>query len=208
MPDFQVWLAFVVASTVILVIPGPTIILVVSQVVAHGRPSVIPLVAGVLLGDFVAMTLSLLGLGALMATSAVLFTLFKWVGAGYLIFLGLKLWMVNPQAQPLHGPGAQVAKRSHLRDSFVVTALNPKSIAFFVAFMPQFVHVDRPVSLQFLTLGATFLTLAVVNAALYAIFAERLSLAMQRERVRRWFNRCGGSALIGAGIVTAGLRRA
>ena len=207
MPDFQVWLTFVFASAVILVIPGPTIILVISQVVAHGRPSVVPLVAGVLLGDFVAMTLSLLGLGALMATSAALFTLFKWGGAGYLVFLGLKLWKLNPQQQSLLCPGAQAAKRRHLRDSFVVTALNPKSIAFFVAFMPQFVHVDRPVSLQFLSLGVTFLVLAVVNAALYAVFAERLSQVLQRGQVRRWFNRCGGSALIGAGIVTAGLQR-
>ena len=80
--SLEVWITYIFASTLILIIPGPTIILVVSQAVTHGRKSVVPLVAGVVFGDFTAMALSLLGLGAIMTASAGLFTLFKWIGAG------------------------------------------------------------------------------------------------------------------------------
>ena len=93
----EIWIPFALATTLILIIPGPTIILVISQAVTHGRKSVVPLVAGVILGDFTAMTLSLLGLGALLSASAALFSAFKWIGAIYLIYLGIKLWKLNPE---------------------------------------------------------------------------------------------------------------
>ena len=91
--------------------------------------------------------------------------------------------------------------------SFITTALNPKSIAFFVAFLPQFLDPLKPASPQLVTLGGTFLFLAVVNATLYALFAGRLSVHIKNRNVHKWLNRCGGSALIGAGIFTAGIQR-
>ena len=84
--------AFVIAAMIVLVIPGPTIILVISQSAGHGRRALLPLAAGVTLGDFTAMTLSILGLGAVLAASAALFSILKWIGAVYLIFLGIKLY--------------------------------------------------------------------------------------------------------------------
>ncbi|MBE0583778.1 MAG: LysE family transporter, partial [Desulfofustis sp.] len=89
------WLAFVFAASIILIIPGPTIILVISLALSHGRRSVAPLVAGVVCGDLTAMTFSLAGLGALLAASAHLFLVFKWLGALYLIYLGVRLWRSN-----------------------------------------------------------------------------------------------------------------
>jgi threonine/homoserine/homoserine lactone efflux protein len=86
------WLAFVAASAVLLAIPGPTVLLVISYAMGHGRRSARSTVAGVALGDFTAMTASMLGLGALLAASAVLFTGLKWVGAAYLVYLGVRLW--------------------------------------------------------------------------------------------------------------------
>lgn len=86
------WLAFVAASAIMLAIPGPTILLVISYALGHGRNASSATVAGVALGDFTAMTASMLGLGALLATSAALFTVLKWIGAAYLIYLGIKLW--------------------------------------------------------------------------------------------------------------------
>src|SRR5690606_21870981 len=90
--SFEQWLAFAAASAVVVAIPGPTILLVVSYALGHGRKMAGATVAGVTLGDFTAMTASMLGLGALLAASATLFTLLKWVGAAYLIYLGIKLW--------------------------------------------------------------------------------------------------------------------
>ncbi len=201
------FIPFVLATTLILIIPGPTIILVISQAVVHGRKSVIPLVAGVLLGDFTAMTFSLLGLGAVLSTSAALFEVFKWIGALYLFYLGIKLWKSNPKKQSAHGGVKKTSARSIFQSSFIVTALNPKGIAFFVAFLPQFINPAIPALPQLTLLGGTFLFLAVLNAALYAIFAGQLSEYIKKERVQKWFNRCGGGALISAGIITAGLQR-
>jgi threonine/homoserine/homoserine lactone efflux protein len=204
----DIWIAFVLAATIVLIIPGPTIILVVSQAIAHGRRSVLPLVVGVILGDFTAMTLSLAGLGAVLAASAALFSVLKWIGAVYLVYLGIKLWRADPQQPEIRFPAKTVSRRSLFKSAYVVTSLNPKGIAFFVAFLPQFIRAQSETWPQLVALGATFLFLAGLNAALYAIFAGRVRDAMQSVTVRRWFNRCGGSALIGAGVVTATLQRA
>jgi len=205
--SLESFIPFVFATILILIIPGPTIILVISQAVTHGRKSVVPLVVGVLLGDFTAMTCSLLGLGVILSASAFLFSIFKWVGALYLLYLGIQMWRSNPQKHSDRGSGQKSSARLLLQRSFIVTALNPKSIAFFVAFLPQFMDPLKPVLPQMTLLGGTFLFLAVCNAALYAIFAGQLREQIRKERVRKWFNRCGGSALIGAGIITAGLQR-
>ena len=205
--SLEMYITYVFATTLILVIPGPTIILVVSQAVTHGRKSVVPLAAGVVFGDFTAMTLSLLGLGALMSTSATLFTLFKWIGALYLLYLGINLWRANPENKFIKNGKKDISTRSLFKSSFIVTALNPKGIAFFVAFLPQFISANEPVLSQLFLLGGTFLLLALVNAALYALFASQLRETIKKTRVRKWFNRCGGTALIGAGMLTAAMQR-
>jgi threonine/homoserine/homoserine lactone efflux protein len=205
--NLEVWIPFALASELILIIPGPTIILVISQAVTHGRRSVVPLVAGVLLGDFTAMTLSLLGLGAVLSASATLFNIFKWVGAIYLIYLGVKLWRLDPKNNSIRYDAKNTSARSLLKSAFIVTALNPKSIAFFVAFLPQFIDPLKPAFFQLTILGGTFLLLATINAALYALFAGQLSEQIRKPNVRKWIDRCGGSALIGAGILTAAMKR-
>ncbi len=198
----ETWLGFVAAAVAILLIPGPTILVVIGQSLGGGRRSALPLVAGVALGDFTAMTLSLAGLGAILAASAALFTALKWAGAAYLVWLGLKLWRapVAAQAAP-----ALPARRA-MRQAYVVTALNPKSIAFFVAFVPQFLDATRPFLPQAALLVATFVILAAANALAYALLAARLSGAVARPAIRRAFNRTGGTMLIGAGVATATIR--
>jgi len=205
--SIEIWVAFVLAAMVILIIPGPTIILVISKAIAHGRKAVLPLVVGVTLGDFTAMSLSFLGLGAILASSAALFSVLKWIGAVYLIYLGIKLWRSNPEKHDIRLSATRTSKQSLFKSAFIVTALNPKSIAFFVAFLPQFINAQSETFPQFLVLGATFLFFAALNATLYALFAGQLRDTMQNVKVRRWFNRCGGSALIGAGVLTATLQR-
>jgi threonine/homoserine/homoserine lactone efflux protein len=202
----ELYVGFVLASSLILIIPGPTIILVVSQAITHGKRSVAPLTAGVVTGDLTAMTLSLLGLGSLLSVSAELFNALKWLGALYLIYLGIRLWISKPVQVEIQTSVVQSTNRSLFRSSFIVTALNPKSITFFIAFFPQFVSTSGSIGQLFL-LGLTFLTLAGVNAMIYGLFAGRFNELMQKQSARRWLNRGGGSALIGAGIVTAGLKQ-
>lgn len=204
---FQTWIAFSIAAAVVLVIPGPTIIAVVSHSLAHGRRAAGPLVVGVTLGDFTAMTLSLAGLGAVMAASATLFSVLKILGALYLVYLGVKLWRSVPKTEAVDPSAQAVSGRSLLTNLFVITALNPKSIAFFVAFLPQFVTPSAEALPQLLILGGTFLCLAALNATLYALFAGHLGERVRSKETRRWFNRCGGTALIGASLLMAAMRR-
>lgn len=201
--SLETWIAFLLASAAMLAIPGPTILLVIGQSLGAGRGRALPLVAGVALGDLTAMTLSLAGLGALLATSATAFTVLKWAGAAYLIWLGVKLWRAPVEA----AAAPPLTARRAFRDAYVVTALNPKSIAFFVAFVPQFVTPGAPFLPQAVILVASFVTLAALNALAYALLAGRLSGAVARPAVRRGFNRVGGGMLIGAGIATAAMRR-
>ncbi|MBN7805089.1 LysE family translocator [Agrobacterium rosae] len=203
------WLAFVAASAVMLAIPGPTILLVISYALGHGRKASSATVAGVALGDFTAMTASMLGLGALLATSAALFTVLKWVGAAYLIYLGIKLWRA-----PAGGEGAPenaTAKQPPLKiflHTYIVTALNPKSIIFFVAFLPQFLTPSLPFWPQVMIFEVTFLVLATCNAALYGLLASAARNSIRKPKVQRIVNRTGGSLLIGAGLLTMGWKRA
>jgi len=200
----ETWLAFLFASAAMLAIPGPTILQVIGQSLGAGRGRALPLVAGVALGDLTAMTLSLAGLGTLLAASSLAFTLLKWAGAAYLIWLGVGLWRapVAAAVAPL------LSARRAFRDVYVVTALNPKSIAFFVAFVPQFLDGSRAFLPQAAILVASFVTLGAANALLYALLAGRMSGLVTRPRVRRGFNRLGGSLLVGAGLATAAMRRA
>lgn len=206
--DFQTWLAFVAASTVLVLIPGPTVILVLSYALSQGRTVALATVAGVALGDLIAMTASLVGLGALVLTSATLFVTLKWIGAIYLIWLGIKLLRSNPQ----HGLQTTTTRATSAREIFrhatIVTALNPKSIAFFIAFVPQFISVQAPIGPQFTILILTFVAIASINALAYALLADGLRAKIGNARVVRWLNRAGGSALIAMGIMTASLRRA
>ncbi|MGH6814528.1 MAG: LysE family translocator [Hyphomicrobiaceae bacterium] len=198
----DVWLAFVAASVVVLVIPGPTILLVVSYALGQGWRSALPMAVGVALGDTTAMTVSLLGLGALLAASATLFTLLKWAGAAYLIWLGIKLWRAGGtlDAVPKTDGASTFTMIGH---AWIVTALNPKSLAFFVAFLPQFVDPAASFWRQMLIFEVTFVVLAFANAFGYALVAARARSAVRTPRVVALFNRVGGTILIGAGIAAA-----
>lgn len=206
--SFELWLAFVAASTALLMIPGPTVLLVLSYALSQGRRVAVASATGVALGDFIAMTASLLGLGALVLASATLFTVLKWIGALYLVWMGLKL-LRAPRSEGLDTVATvDTTPRKVLGHTAAVTALNPKSIAFFIAFVPQFVSVDAPLAPQFTILITTFVGLAALNALTFALLADRLRMTIKRPSVITWLTRSGGVALVGMGVMTATLRRA
>lgn len=204
---FETWIAFVAASMVLLVIPGPAILLVVSYALGRGWKVAVPVAVGTALGDLTAMTLSMLGVGALLAGSALLFTMIKWIGAGYLVFLGVKLWRAGGtlDAEPRTDP---VATGRMIAHAWLVTTLNPKSILFFVAFLPQFLDPARPFLPQMAIFEATFVTLAFANAFGYALLAARARRFAGSPRALRLVNRAGGTALIAAGAAAVTLRAA
>ena len=202
---WETWAAFTAASALLMIIPGPTILLVISYALGQGWRAAFPMAIGVALGDFTAMTLSMLGLGALLAASATVFTILKWVGAAYMVWLGIKLWRAGGalNAKP-RADGASMAKM--LGHAWIVTALNPKSIIFFVAFLPQFLNPQADFLSQMLVFETTFLVLAFANAIGYALIASQARAVIRNERVVGAANKVGGSLLIGAGILTATAR--
>ncbi|MCF6443625.1 LysE family translocator [Nereida sp. MMG025] len=205
--DLTLWLAFVAASTALLLIPGPTVLLVLSYALSQGKRVAVASATGVALGDLIAMSLSLLGLGALVLASATLFTILKWVGAAYLVFLGVKLVREAGSAHALTQNAPPKAAGEILTHTALVTALNPKSIAFFIAFVPQFIDATAPLLPQFVILIATFVALAAVNALAYALLADTLRSRITRPSVQTWLARFGGAMLITMGALTALARR-
>jgi threonine/homoserine/homoserine lactone efflux protein len=203
----DLWLTFVAASTALLLIPGPTVLLVLSYALSKGRSVAVASAAGVALGDLVAMSASLAGLGALVLTSATLFTLLKWIGATYLVWIGIRLIRSAP-GEGLVAPQATISARGVFGHAAMVTALNPKSIAFFIAFVPQFLRPEAPLLPQFAILIATFVSLAALNALAYALLADRLRRLIAKPSVLTWLTRAGGATLVGMGVLTASLRRA
>ena len=198
----ETWLAFTAATIVLLVIPGPTILTVISYSITHGRRANLPLVVAVALGDSTALFLSLAGFGAVLATSALLFTLVKWAGGIYLIYLGVRMLRGRTTVVADAEETAPVlASRWKLFvNTYTVTALNPKGIIFFVAFLPQFLRPDGNVRLQLWTFAVTFVVLAAINAGLYAVFAASARRLLASAPAQRRFNRVGGCLLAGAGV--------
>ena len=209
----DLWLAFLAASTALLLIPGPTVLLVLSYALSKGRSVAVASAAGVAFGDLVAMTASLLGLGALVLASATLFTALKWVGAAYLVWLGIKLIRSAPSGGLAPQAVEDVTARQVFRHTAAVTALNPKSIAFFIAFVPQFITPTAPLLPQFTLLIATFVALAAINAieaegllarstALGAHFRTRFAeIGARTAPIRMWDIR-GLGAMLAVEFVT------
>jgi homoserine/homoserine lactone efflux protein len=202
----ELYLTFIAAAILLLVSPGPTVMLVVGYGLKYGKRSALACAIGVGLGDLTALVCSLAGLGALLAASAQAFTLLKWIGAIYLIYLGIKMWRSNKE----FGPGGTAHKSNSwamLGHAFAVTALNPKSIAFFVAFLPQFLNHEAPLMPQLFLMGSSFVILAVINAAIYGLLAGSFGKSFSSAKAQKRLNRFGGGVLIGAGLMTAALRR-
>jgi threonine/homoserine/homoserine lactone efflux protein len=198
--SIESWIAFVAAATVLLLIPGPTILTVISYSMAHGRRANVPLVAAVALGDSTALVLSLLGLGALLAASAFWFTVVKLAGGLYLAYLGIRMLRAGISPQQAAAPAAPASRWRLFTNTYLVTALNPKGIVFFVAFLPQFINPAAPVTRQLWVLAATFVALATANATLYAVFAASARKVLGSPRAQRGFNLAGGSLLSAAGV--------
>ena len=194
------WLSFVAASAVLLVILGPTILTVISYAIAHGRRANIPLVTAVALGDSTALVISILGLGSFLANSAFWFTAIKLAGGLNLLYLGMLRLGAGIVSTELAAPAAPASRGRLFANTYLVTALNPKGIMFFVAFLPQFINPRLPVTQQLWVLALTFVVMAALSATLYAVFADSARTLLASSRAQRRFNLAGGLLLSVAGV--------
>lgn len=199
MPDLATWLAFVLAAEALLIMPGPTDMVVVSYALTQGRRSAWASVPGVTLGDTTALILSLAGLGAILMTSADLFTAVKIAGAAYLVYLGIKTWRAPvPDTLDADPPLKRGAWRITAH-TYIATALNPGGIVFYVAFFPQFLNPDKPLLPQVTVFGATFVVMGTINSILYAVLALQVGGLVKGHRARKAMNRATGGVLIACG---------
>ncbi len=198
--SLETWLAFLGASAVLVMLPGPTILTLISYSIAHGRRARLPLVLAVALGDSTALVLSLLGLGALLAASAFWFTVVKTAGGLYLLYLGFKLLRAGVSPAALPATAASGSRWKLFANTYLVTALNPKGIIFFVAFLPQFIDPAGDVTRQLWILSGTFVACAGLNATAYAVFAGSARRLLASPRAQRGFNLGGGALLSAAGV--------
>ncbi len=205
--SIELWLAFAAASTALLAIPGPTVMLVVGYVINRGKATGWATVPAVILGDFSAMSVSLLGAGAILNASASLFMALKLAGAAYLIWIGVKMWRTTPILDNLDNMTTAKSNSKIFWNTYIVTALNPKGIVFFIAFMPQFITQNMAALPQFSILIVTFLTLAALNIILWVMMAGHLRTRFKQPSTLKIVNNIGGSFLIAAGLFTGIMRR-
>ncbi|MBN9671680.1 LysE family translocator [Roseibium aggregatum] len=202
----ELYLAYITATLIVLAIPGPTIMLVISYALTQGKKSAFASVVGVGLGDATAAAASLLGLGAVLAASATAFTILKWIGAAYLVWIGIKMWCSRPAPLGTRQV-ADVPARKIFWNAYVVTSLNPKGIVFFIAFLPHFIAPQAPVVPQLALLGTTFVVLGILNAAIYALAAAAIGRRLRNPSLMNLVNKVGGGFLISAAAMTAALKR-
>ena len=199
----EILLTYTLVTTSFLLIPGPTILLVISYSLLRGRKALVYLVLGVGLGDLTAITFSFFGLGLLLEKVTIAFYFLKWIGAVYLIWLGIKMWRIDPNSENiLENKNIQNSKEIFI-NAYVVTALNPKSIVFFLAFIPQFIDPISPFYTQSFILGVIFIILAIITVFGYSTLASFLSQQLHLTLVKKWTQRIGSVLLVIAGGMTA-----
>jgi threonine/homoserine/homoserine lactone efflux protein len=206
--NLHVWLGFAIASLVMGLIPGPGVMSIVGYAVGSGRQTALASVAGMAFGNIVAMSLSLAGVGALLAASALAFSILKWAGALYLIGLGiLTIFRNRPAVEQALTTTVPISPRAAFLSNVALGTFHPKTIVFFVAFAPQFISAAGSYAQQSLILIATFGLVVGCTDASYALIASRASHLLKRPRAALWSKRAGGGVLIAAGIATAAARK-
>ena len=210
MSDASSWVVFVVASVALLVTPGPSVLFIVARSLDQGRRAGLVSVAGIALGTLGHVAAATLGVSALVASSATLFTMVKLVGAAYLVWMGVQR-MLGRGAAGAATTGTAMGMGAVFRQGALVNLLNPKTALFFLAFLPQFVDASRPVAQQLLALGLVFTALALASDSLFALLAggvHRWLRAGHAPRFVRAQRYVSGGVFIALGVSAALARRA
>lgn len=202
MPDLATLLLFISASFALLVVPGPTIALIISKSVAQGRRVALPMIAGIALGGVLAAGLALTGVSALLLASSTAFNVLKLAGALYLIYLGIRMLFSKPKAlSNVESASIETAFQS-FRDGFLVMLFNPKGILFFAAFVPQFIDPGLSFATQAGVLIIVFVAIGLLVDTGYALLASSAGSAINSPKLQVVVSRVAGISIIGAGIAT------
>ncbi len=203
MPDASSFALFLVASLILLVVPGPAVLYIVARSVDQGRVAGVVSALGIALGSVALVFAAAFGVSALIQTSPAAFDAVRYTGAAYLVFLGIRTWRARASDGTSPAP-AVVALRRVFGEGVVVNFLNPKTAIFFVAFLPQFVDPGGSVRLQLVVLGLIFVAMGVVTDSLYALLAGAASARLRADRRFPRIRRLAvGAVYVGLGIAAA-----
>src|SRR3954470_867272 len=205
----QLWLLFVMTEATLSVSPGPAVLYVLSQAIRRGPGKSVWASGGILSSNAMYFALSATSLGAVIVASYKLFFLIKWIGAGYLVYLGLASFFGKSLVLSL--PEEKTNSRSGwriLRDGFLLQAANPKALLFFIAILPQFIDAHHNIALQIFVLGLSSIVVEFIILFTYGQLAGRALATARSPRFEKLTNRVAGSLLICAGVGLARLRRA
>jgi threonine/homoserine/homoserine lactone efflux protein len=202
-PDLHSIIAFAIASVALLLIPGPAVIYVLNRSVSDGREVGLAAVAGLELGNFVHVIAATVGLSAILATSATAFNIVKLLGASYLIFVGIRTLLRQPQQ--IASDSTSVSLRRSFTQGIIVNTLNPKVALFFLSYLPQFIDADKGAAWsQALVLGSTFVFIGCLTDGMYALTASALRGVLLKGRTLPFIQRyVAGTVFIALGIVAA-----
>jgi threonine/homoserine/homoserine lactone efflux protein len=202
MPETQTLVLFALASGVLIVVPGPSVLYIVTRSASQGRRAGIVSMLGIEAGALVHVAAAAIGVSALVASSATAFTVLKYAGAAYLIFLGVRKLLEPPVPADVEGGGR--TDRRLFWEGALVNALNPKTATFFVAFLPQFIDPARgTVALQALLLGCLFVVVAIVFDSLWALLAGSAGRRLRSGRGSVAMARVSGGVYVGLGAISA-----
>lgn len=203
--DFQVFITFVVATTIMIALPGPSVLLTVAHSISFGSQRALATVAGATVGIAVQLMVAVIGLTSLLNGVAIAFEWLRWGGAVYLVYLGIKQW--RSASEPLEFNTSAVTSRNLFVQGIVITVPNPKSLIFIAAFLPQFIDVTRSVGLQFIFIIPTFLVITFTVTAVWALLAGKISQTLQSQKSIKAVSRSAGGLMIIAGFGLALARR-
>jgi threonine/homoserine/homoserine lactone efflux protein len=197
--ELNIWLIYLVAAIGLSLTPGPNGLLSLTHGMRFGLRRAVYTVLGGVTGFLLVIGLSMAGMGALLAASETGFTIAKWLGAAYLVYLGIKTWRAPPPKVELVDEEAMRERKPFklFRQGFLVAASNPKALIFFAAFLPQFMNATTPFWLQFIILGGTFAVVELIYELVLAGAAQQI--APWLGNTGRWFNRITGGTFVGIG---------
>jgi len=200
---FEMWVMFSAAAFLNIISPGPAILLSISNGITSGYKAVIASSLGNIAGLFILSTVSMFGLGVILQTSAILFTILKFIGAGYLIYLGIKKFRSTDTfiTNETKSTFEKVEYVKKFKEAFLVAMTNPKAILFFIAFFPIFMDTNSPVAPQFMIMTLTFMGLSFLSLVSYGLIAKSAKHWFKSESIVRVFHRVTGGIFIGFGAV-------
>jgi homoserine/homoserine lactone efflux protein len=206
--DLSVWITYLIATIILSVTPGPGVFSSISSGLHHGLRLGIWNAVGMQIASLIWVCIVALGLGAILIASERMFSVVKWVGVGYLIYLGIVTWRARPRTFVEDADDNARTPRQVFGRGFLVNITNPKGIIFFAAIFPQFIDVARPLAMQYTILAATTFVVDLVIMMGYTALAARVFAVMRDERHLRWINRTLGGTFVAAGVALASFRRA